>query len=481
MEAFSLGMRRGLVVVSIAGLLAALSAGCGGGGGGGPVALFFGYGASGGDQDCERLEFDIDVEGADAVLATDTEGVVDCLASAYSDQFGCDVTFDEGDDGHLLVTVAGCGFMEFNALFQCGFDEVDLDELTNHVSVVCHCEADGCDLGPPACVGDSATLDSCELCDDDIDNDGDRQTDCADPNCEWSNKCYADTTSTTTTEEPTTTTTLPDDSCLVTFRVLGSETIGSLQWVVPYGEAPGSFAGSGGGVDCESLVDGALAAFNDVDATSTLEAGLVSLDGFQAPADVVRCRFERDGTPVLAADFTPTAIEAGRPDLSLILPDPSFEVSVDCGGATTTTSTTTSTSTSTTTTTGDTTTTTLGEVTTSLVTFRLASASTALGALQVAVDYADANGGFQGAGASVACTNRIAGALFAPNDNDAAKKLTLGFIALTAFGAPLDLVQCTFEGAVPSPDDFAIAIEDATDSDGNAASASVVAVVESAP
>lgn len=103
------------------------------------------------------------------------------------------------------------------------------------------------------------------------------------------------------------------------------------------------------------------------------------------------------------------------------------------------------------------------------VTFRMDTASSSIGALQFTADYAGAAGDFDGTGPTAACTNKVAGALFAPNDNDATSKLTLGLIALSPFSAPLDLVTCTFTaeaGETPVPGDFVITVDDATDVDG---------------
>ena len=138
----------------------------------------------------------------------------------------------------------------------------------------------------------------------------------------------------------------------------------------------------------------------------------------------------------------------------------------------------------TTTTTGDVTTTTTGGSGTYIVTFRLATAAAALGAMQLTIDYAAAPGEFRGSGPAVVCTTKISGALGANNDIDGERKLNLGMISLTAFSAPVDLFDCTFDGSPsdpPVPADFGVTVSDATDPDGNQIAATATASVNAVP
>jgi hypothetical protein len=115
------------------------------------------------------------------------------------------------------------------------------------------------------------------------------------------------------------------------------------------------------------------------------------------------------------------------------------------------------------------------------VSFQLASSSTALGALQIRTSYSTSKGVFEGEGASVSCSNDTAGALFAPNHVSNTGSLTLGFIALTPFAAPTPLANCKFLGngsTAPTASDFPITIEDITDGDGNAATATITVAVQ---
>jgi len=112
----------------------------------------------------------------------------------------------------------------------------------------------------------------------------------------------------------------------VTFAVTGDGRIGALQFVVDYTGASGEFVGSGQDVACTANVD-ALAVYNDKDSVRTLKAGLVAVDGFAAPSDVVTCRFEApDGAPT-ASDFSVTVEDAAVPEGVKITPLPLVVVS----------------------------------------------------------------------------------------------------------------------------------------------------------
>ncbi|HXC53406.1 MAG TPA: hypothetical protein VN634_21145 [Candidatus Limnocylindrales bacterium] len=103
------------------------------------------------------------------------------------------------------------------------------------------------------------------------------------------------------------------------------------------------------------------------------------------------------------------------------------------------------------------------------INFLLTSSSAPVGALQLTVNYASAPGQFEGIGGDVECVSNVPGALFAPNDNDATRRLSLGLISLSGFSAPADLVSCSFLPGtpVPVPHNFTIVVNDASDTDGN--------------
>jgi len=63
------------------------------------------------------------------------------------------------------------------------------------------------------------------------------------------------------------------------------------------------------------------------------------------------------------------------------------------------------------------------------------------------------------------CTNEVDDALFAPNDKDSLRKLTLGWVSTSGFGAPTPLASCEFmpDTPVPVPANFTVVIDEATD------------------
>ncbi|MFN2378081.1 MAG: hypothetical protein ABR538_16240 [Candidatus Binatia bacterium] len=463
----------GALALTLAGVLG----GCNDNGGGGLVRLFFGINGSG---NCTSVIVDVNLDDADAVIARDEFGDVQCVLNATLDNNGCSISFTELQDGTLRAVISGCTIPAVTNLFNCLFENVDISELQSTATAQCSCTNQNCDGTPPVCISLDPDPRSCEICDNGEDDDGNGLVDCDDPNCENSPECAptttttstststvgetTSTTDTTTTSSSTTSTTLEDFplTCRMVFHLPDDVTVGSLQWDTDYSNAPGFFLGQGGNVECASLVNDALAAFNDVEATEVLDSGIISLAGFTGPIDVSECTFKAAITPV-ANDFTITVTEASNPDLMPIVPLPDVILqTIQCEGVTPTT-----------TTAGpDTTTTTLdggNPPKDYTVLFKLDTASAGVGALQWTANYATATGEFQGSGALVSCTNQVGGALFAPNDVDATRKLTLGVIALTPFTAPTNLVSCTFNGFTadpPVPGDFALTIDDATDSDG---------------
>ncbi|MFQ5351701.1 MAG: dockerin type I domain-containing protein, partial [Candidatus Binatia bacterium] len=91
-------------------------------------------------------------------------------------------------------------------------------------------------------------------------------------------------------------------------------------------------------------------------------------------------------------------------------------------------------------------------------------------ALQVEVDYSALVGGFEGFDADVECTSPLtdSGVLFAANDDDASKTLSLGFISLSEVQGPVTLASCSFleQGAGMQISDFVVTVVDAVDGNG---------------
>lgn len=487
----------------------------GGGGGGETVLLYFG---SNGDGNCSNVVVDVRLNDANAVLSRKSNGDADCDLSGVLDDKNCNVAFDEISGGDTLrVTISGCTIPAVTNLFSCEFTDADISKLSDETSAICACKKAGCDTSPPICISEFENPASCEDCDNHVDDDDNDLVDCLDPNCEHSPLCAEPTTTitttttlvnNTTTTTVTTTTTLPvTDNCAVTFRLNTPVTVAALNWSTNYGNADGQFVGSGTGVHCENLIGGAGAVFNDKDGQHKLETALTKAGGFAGPVDVTRCEFGATG-PVAKADFDITVTLAANGGTAIV-PLPAVVVGdLECVPVTPTTTTTTTIEGGGTTTTlggggnttttieggGDTTTTTIdgGVTTTTLqiregffdVHFKLATSSVPLNALQITATYTDAPGTFEGIDGAVNCTNEITGdSLFAPNDKDADKKLTVGIVALDAFAAPTNLFTCTFEAAsladVPLASQFVVHVDDASsENEGNATATIGVTVTQ---
>jgi len=144
--------------------------------------------------------------------------------------------------------------------------------------------------------------------------------------------CDPTNTSTTTTSTTVTTTEPPPLVCELTLQVTSTAKITSLDWRLGYQSAPGEFAGSGGKVSCTNLRPGSLASFNDVENQRTVRGGIISLNGFDTPADIARCRFLPTSDAPVAADFTMSVIQATDADGVLMEPLPKMKIDqIQCG------------------------------------------------------------------------------------------------------------------------------------------------------
>ncbi|MFN2428263.1 MAG: hypothetical protein ABR587_17645 [Candidatus Binatia bacterium] len=465
--------KRGLRGTLLSVVLGTVFSACGGGGADSVLVIHFGIG---GDGACQSVTIDIDLAGS--VIEQGNSGDVNCVLDAALDQDGCEIEFTQ-PGGDLRAVVSGCTIPPAADLFRCGFREADISRLQESAFAQCSCQLPGCDTTPSACVGEAPALADCEAvhCDNGDDDDSDGLTDCADPDCSDAAQCLMPTTttslaslSTTTSISTSTTQQPPEETCTLVFRLVNEVTIGSLQWTTDYSSVSGGFLGVGDTVECASLVEGALAAFNDRDLEKFLESGLISVDGFAGPRDLAECTF-RSLTDPLPSDFVIGDVEAATPDLALLEPAPAIVVkSVSCDVANATTTTTYEGQTTTTVEEGTTTTTTT--TTTTLppdghaVLFSIDTASAPLGSIMFTVDYTDTEGGFLGSAGAVSCSSKVANALFAANDRDADRELVIGFIfPEPPHGGPGDLVRCTFQAdEAPMPGDFVVTINEATDS-----------------
>ncbi|HYB98566.1 MAG TPA: hypothetical protein VEC57_05465 [Candidatus Limnocylindrales bacterium] len=138
-------------------------------------------------------------------------------------------------------------------------------------------------------------------------------------------------TTTTTSSTTTSTLDLPARTCDVTFRLNGANTILALDWQILYPNASGEFAGSAGGVECDTLPAGTLASYNDIEAQRKVLAALINPTGFATPAAIATCRFIPVGDDPVASDFQVSAKKATNGDVEDIVPVPTISVSkIEC-------------------------------------------------------------------------------------------------------------------------------------------------------
>lgn len=476
-------------------LLAGLTVGCSGGGG--VVRVYF---SINGDSGCAALGVSVDLAAADAVLATQADGTVDCVLDNLLTTNGCVAEFKQLDGGRTLqVIVSDCQIAPVSALFQCGFRSVDVAKVAAVTNANCSCHAQGCDSRPPVCVSEDSGPDACEDCANGRDDDDNGLADCDDPVCLHSPWCGEESTtssttsatySTHTTSSTTTTTTLHADTrCRVIFRLVDPVTVGAIQWNTGYDRAPGHFVGSGDRTECLGMAPDSISAFSDLGPTLGLRASMIALAGISGPRPLAECLFQATAVP-LPSDFDITVQDAADPNSQEQVPYPRIEVNVDCSGQATTTTTlkgatTTRPDGTTTTTVGETTTTTILEGTEVGVLLTLTSSTAPLGALQISLDYSAAAGGFQGSGPLVECSNLAQDAFLSVNDHERDSRLLLGAITLNGFVAPLDIARCTFVGTDPSnppvAEDFVLTVTDSSDTRSNPVAATVAVTVESAP
>jgi hypothetical protein len=465
---------------------------------GGVLDVFFWARGSG---DCERITITVDMQSADALLAPPRGDQPECALYNVLASSGCDFDVESIDDGRLLrVTIDDCRIDDRSGLFRCAFSDGELEEIDLHTTAVCDCFGPSCDDTPRLCVS----------------------SDSEDTTCEATVSSTTSTSSTSTSNsfglstEPTMSTTTsttfpqPAERYSVTFGLDNGEGIGAIQFDIGYGAVAGLASTQARAVlsdpECTSLVDSALASFENDDPEQTVHVSMTGLPGTSGPIELVECSFAVDEVPG-EDDFDVQVIQALDLQGDPIGTPPAVEV-VEIEPVPTTTTTL-----AVTTTTLDGPTTTLDGVTTTTlplelvsIVFRLDSASDMVGALQWSTDYSAAMIDIQGSGSQSSCVNQVDGALFAENDKDVVcsgdedrvcdadddctgfgtcsvtlEVLTLGVISLDGFAAPIDLVTCSFAGGSPVPADFNIVVEDSTDPDGDPISVALSVIVHFVP
>ncbi|MEE8312327.1 MAG: hypothetical protein V3R77_08720, partial [Candidatus Binatia bacterium] len=193
----------------------------------------------------------------------------------------------------------------------------------------------------------------------------------------------------------------------VTFSVTSdSGSLAALQFDVRYLDGNGGWVGAAGSVVCSTLIDVALATYNDRGA-GRLSAAIIDLEGFDTPNAMSTCVLRAADAPtaqsfaIIVLDATTpdsTGPGVGRPDPFPIMQVTSITVVDDPPASSTTT-------------------TTFAPIASDYdVTVSVTSDSGALAALQFDVRYLDGNGGWGGSAGSVACTTLVDAALSTYND-----------------------------------------------------------------
>ncbi len=163
-------------------------------------------------------------------------------------------------------------------------------------------------------------------------------------------------------------------SCVITLSLIDQVAINNLDFKVDYSSAGGQIEGSGPTAVCRGALGGAMAAFNDVDATQAIRFSIISLKQFSGQVTLVGCRFSYNVSAPVASDFhISVQVAAQNSEDGNVVPLPRVAVTgIQCPGVlpvptTTTTSSTTTTTSSTTTSTVPVTTTSAPVTTTTVV------------------------------------------------------------------------------------------------------------------
>ena len=234
--------------------------------------------------------------------------------------------------------------------------------------------------------------------------------------------------------------------CDVTIAVDGTGSLGGLEMRIGYGSADGAFVGSGDAVSCTGLADGAYQSARHDTIAESLDLGLLSVIGVPLPGDFWRCQFQSNSAVPTANQFSVTIDESMDPQLAplavtghvsaifcsqqAVCGNGVVEGTEECDTGAASVACTSG-----------------CKLTRNSqrcrVRFRV-SGATPLGGLQFWVNYAAANGDFEGTGASVSCSEALASSLTAVLDRDADHELRLGLISPGAIPLPADLWECSF-------------------------------------
>src|SRR5690349_7242102 len=128
----------GAVALTLAGVLG----GCNNGNGIGLIRLFFGINGSG---SCNQVIVDINLDDANAEIARDEAGDLQCDLNSALASSGCDISFTFLENGDLRAVIDNCTIPAVTNLFSCFFVDVDISELQDTASAQCDCTTENCD------------------------------------------------------------------------------------------------------------------------------------------------------------------------------------------------------------------------------------------------------------------------------------------------------------------------------------------------
>ncbi len=185
-------------------LVCGVLAGCEGGGG--KVTLRFGTYNFGG---CGTLTTEIDLAAGKSSIARLPDGRLDCALDLLLANEGCEVSFEQLPDGHTIrVRIRDCEIPPIADLFECGFSSADSVALRLATGSECECyhrqtcenyNPPLCNETPPVCIGHDGGPAACEICNNEIDDNGNGEADCDDEDCELTDVCGWESPGTTIT------------------------------------------------------------------------------------------------------------------------------------------------------------------------------------------------------------------------------------------------------------------------------------------
>lgn len=105
-------------------------------------------------------------------------------------------------------------------------------------------------------------------------------------------------------------------TCVLRIGVTNAVLLGALTYDFIYANADGAVAGTGGQVQCTSLVQGGLVSFFDNESRRTVRESLIVDAGFQTPGDIAQCNYVTNDLALAPSDFSFAISVASDPDFN---------------------------------------------------------------------------------------------------------------------------------------------------------------------